>query len=236
MKYINLIFKNEKFKKYQNIIIPVAAFVFGLLILIFVTVPQVTKYLDEQKNLAQIKKDKNFYIQKANLLKQISTDTYKDNLNSALLALPSDQDIPGAINQILANLEANKLILQGMTFSNKGTPTGDVNNYQISIQVQGNIESLKNFVNSLTSAGRILTLSHLEFSSLGNTKIVQSSMEMATYFQPLPEKIGGIDQPISLLSSDEQKFISKIRNNQSVSSFAIPDVAPGAAGKSDPFN
>lgn len=226
--------KNEAFLKYQPIIVPSFSVILCLILFFTFTLPQIFKIQSNQKQIGELQNKNDFYSEKLLALGKIEPQSYKENLSAALIALPDDRDIPGIIGLITQSVNASGLALEGITFAAPSAPTPNINNYQIRIQVSGGIEELKSFTEKIKQLPRVMKLSYVEIStSFGGN--VESSLELTTYFQPLPSKIGSIDDPLSQLSESDIQSLQRLKNYQTplTQSTAEPS---GPLGKPDPFN
>ncbi len=228
--------KNEFFIKYKTAIIPIFSILISLLLIFLITVPQTIKYLEDLKKLSELKNQTDFFQNKAKTLSSISKSLYQTNLETTLIALPPDQDIPGTMFYISNILSKNGLTLQSMTFSNKPNISSNVSDYQIRIEVIGELTKIKNLVTDLKNSPRILKLNRIELISGSNAAEIHADMDLTTFFQPLPKTIGAVDQPVTALSDQEEQDLQKL-NTYKDQGLVLPNTPEGSGGsKPDPFH
>lgn len=234
---INILLKSKVYIKYQPVILPAAAGIICLLLLLFVVIPQFAVIQTNQKNLKQIQEKIKFYKQKTASLKNIEPGLYKDNISAALLALPDDRDIPGIIGQIQAQLIQNGLLLDGITFTNPSLIGTDVNNYLVKIEITGNLEQVKAFISQMQESSRLVRLSQIQLNSFGlKEDKIQANMEFTTFFQPLPQTVTNLDQQVPDLSDNDIRILSKLKESIAKNPYGETIQSPsGLTGKSDPF-
>lgn len=236
---LSTILKNEYYIKYQPVILPAVTGIICLILLLFVVIPQFTKIQTNQKNLKQIQEKIKFYNQKAATLKNIEPKAYEDNLTATLLALPDDRDIPGIIGQIQTLLLQTDLLLDGVIFTNPSVAGSGVNNYQVKIEVTGELENIKSFISKMQESSRLVRLSQIELSSFGLTATkVKASMEFTTFFQSLPQTVINLDKEVPELSNNDKQLLAKLKgsitNTPSGGTIQSPPISV-IVGKTDPF-
>lgn len=229
-----LFFKSDIYLKYQIFIWPVLSILICLILLLNMILPHIQKIQDNKKTLSEVKEKNRLLLNKAQTLEKINPDTYKENLQAALLALPEGQDIPGILGQILNLISVNSLGLEGINFSPSSAANG-ISNYQIKIQVSGHKDNVQAFIQNLKENPRILKLSSIDLNGLSQTNSFQSNMELTTYYQQFPPDIGNIEAQISLLSEEDKQYLSDLKSLLKASTQTQTLIPSTPTGKSDPF-
>lgn len=227
--------QNPVFAKYQFIIFPAFSIAISLFLLIFIIFGQISNSLKQQTEIADLQKKVESLTQKNSELEKIDDSSYQEYLDTALVALPEEKDIAGAIGQVLFILQSNSLNLDNLTFSNV-SPEGNLQTFQIRLEIQGAPEDIENLIGNLKNIPRIVQLSDIEISSSRNSKRSQSSVTLKTYFQQHPTKIGSIEEPLVKPSSQDLQLLSSIREKIGQTPLSNSQDATGPKGKQDPFN
>lgn len=225
------------YKKYSLIVIPVVCSLFGLLIIVLITVPQVFKIVDKNKELGLIKQKQTEYQAKTAALDKIDLDFYKNGLNNLTQALPSDKDIPSAINSILELLSISGLQLTNFSLGPTLAGPGGSESFSVNLEVNGSLEQIKNLINAQNSSDRLLKIVGLSLTNSASTNL-QGSIDILVYYAPLDvnPKIAA-DQKITPLSDEETQLLNQIEQNLNLSG-ANPgvEIQDAPTGKDDPFN
>ncbi|MBI2021696.1 type 4a pilus biogenesis protein PilO [Candidatus Daviesbacteria bacterium] len=228
-------FKNIVPEKYRIFILPVGSVLVCLILLIFVVIPQFIRYLTVNKTLEETKQKQTILSDKLNSLQQIDQNVYKENIDVALAALPDNQDVTGAVGQLLFLVSNNRLKLNALSFSNVTANTGKIQSFQIKMEIAGNTDTVKNFISQLAKIPRILKLDKIEVIGLRKSNDVQASMSMLAYFEELPKSIGEVEQPLPAFDEKDVNLLTKIKSAQRSTPITTVTVASGPKGKKDPF-
>lgn len=228
---------NPIIAKYQPFVIPTLSAIISILILVLVSIPQLFQLLNSFTTLSEISNKDSQLKSKINQLETINQNLYKDNLNTALIALPAEKDIPGAVDQVLIILSNTGLHLDGMAFSNGGDGGVKTQNFAIKLDINGSKDQLTAFIDKVKIAPRVLKINSIELGSFSqSTGKVQASLNILTFFEPLPSNVSTDNPTVPLLSQEDLKLISDIKANLGT----VPILQPSEqsnikSGKADPF-
>lgn len=230
------VIKNPVVLKYQPFILPVISVVFCLLLLGLVTVPQLLGLIQTFGKLDEIKTQQNSLDSKISQLKKIDQEQYKEALETALIALPPEKDVPGALDQVLIMLSGSGLHLDGVTFDNSTDSTVKTENYAIRLSVSGDINQLRAFIEKTKDAPRIIKINSIE-TSTGPTNVLGATLSVLVFYHPLPTNVNTSSAEIPLVTDSDRKLLEKIQENAStIPTLSQLDMTNIQTGKTDPFN
>lgn len=224
-------------KKYQNLIVPVVAIVIGLVVLGLVIVPQGLKIPETNKQIDEVRKNINALNLKIGQLNGINLNQYKDDLNSSLVALPEEKDIPGAMTLVFNLLKNNGLTLNGISFGSEA-PAATTSLFTIKVDVTGSKDSLTSFINQLKESPRVIKVDTLATSATASDTSMQILIGLNTFFQPIPKTQElAIDKPVELPTQQNKDTLTTIKDYQARNgNLIIEATASGVQlGKPDPF-
>lgn len=235
MDRLKLFLNHPQFIKYQTVILAGFSILICVILIAFSIVPQSLQLLKTSKEISQKDEKNKFIADKISKLESLNLSNYKKDLNSSLLMLPDDKDIPGVIGQVLSTLNASGLALDTFTFSTQGEASSVLSTYSVKVSVVGDSASLKLFLDKIKQSSRLMRVTNIEINNIGILNRAQAVVELTVYYQPLPAAVGNIDQPVTLLTEKEKELLEKIsqfdQNNASLST----ESASVSVGKSDPF-
>ncbi len=237
-QYQVIIRRNPLYAKYSLFIIPAITIIISVLILVLVTIPQTFKLIKNNQLVEELKQQKTAYQSKITTLNKVDTTQYKTDLNNVLTILPNEKEIPSAINSILQVISLSGLTLTNFSIGNSGTPINGVENFIVSIDVTGSANQIKELINFADRSSRLIKITSLSLN-YGSDGVSQTTIDVLVFYAPLDTSIKTDDsQAITLLSSDDQTLLDKIKQNtQSISSSqTTPPILDSPTGKDDPFN
>jgi Tfp pilus assembly protein PilO len=228
---------NPIYQNYSLIIIPLISILGCIVIAALVTIPQVFKILDTNQKIDETRAEQLFYKTKIANLQRIDTKLYRQNLDTALIALPPDKDIPSAIGDILNLLSGSGLQLLGMSFNQTGQPIGSLENFQTRVDVLGDVNQLKKFIELSQDSSRVLKIDGIEITSSATSDQIQATFNMLAFYQAIPVSVSvPLNQQVNLLTEADRQVLEKVevysRNRQVIESTA----SAVEVGKADPFN
>ncbi len=225
---------NPVYDRYEFLILPVFSTVVCLALLILIVIPNIITLLETNKQIQDLNSKNQALTTKLKSLEQADPETIKKNIETTLIALPEDKDIPGAINQLLFLVNTNNLKLSGISFSVGSGTEALSNNYQIKMDVSGGLTNLQNFVNKLKESTRTLKPDSIEINGVKFTD-VQSTIAVKIYFQPLQKSIGDVEKPLPVITQKDLEPLEKIKNSEVMNSQISGGIINAQKGKTDPF-
>lgn len=225
-KVIESLKENPLFLKYRTFLVPIISFLVCIILILFIIIPQIQDYLRSQSEEESLNGRIFQLTQKREVLESIDTDLYKSNLEMAMRVLPSDQDIPGAVGDLLVLLSSNRLRLVGISFSG-----GDFSLYGskalvIKIDTEGDADSMKSFLSNMGDSIRIMRVGRIETSGDSTGGIIVS-FDVAAFYDPIPVVSNSLDAPVALPTKEDLEFIKRIETAQ--------DLGPDDLGSTTPL-
>jgi|SRR3989344_4760312 len=232
---VNQIITSPVYVKYNLIIAPAVILVMSLLIIFLVTVPQFYNLLEIYKTIEQLKQKQSFYDSKASSLEKIPEDNYQNYLETALIALPADKDIPGSISQIVSIVGSSGLKLNNISLGNPAVSEGQLNDFTVRLEVGGDFDQVKGFLENSKQIARLNKLQSISITGSPGKTALLAEIVLQVFYQTLPKNIGSIDEPLPQITDVDLKLLDDIKSKVGV--IKEESVAPeGAKGKFDPFN
>lgn len=227
--------RNPLFLKYQPFILPVISLVFCVILLGLVTVPQTLSLMSAFKTLSELNNQQTELDNKISQLQRINEEEYKTDLETALIALPPEKDVPGAVDQILIILSGSGLHLDGVAFDNSSDATVQTENYAVRLSVTGAMDQLKAFIDKTKNSPRIIKINSIE-TSTGPDQILGATISLLVFYHPLPTNVATDNPTVPLLTDSDISLLEKIKENAStIPTLSQLDATNIPTGKSDPF-
>lgn len=227
-------FNDVKYEKYRLLLVPLLVLITAVLILVLVTVPQIYKLFNTFRTIDELKNKKLFYQEKSTQLQNIRIEDYREDLDTALVGLPVEKDIPGVMGGILVALGGSGMTLNGISFSSSPAESAKVEEYTITIEATGNEESLGNFLERVTLAPRLIKLTSIQVNT-GSNNNLNASINFATFYQMLPTNIGKIDDQIPKISAQDTQILADIEAKQRQFPKTNVPTVQTKTGKLNPF-
>lgn len=224
-----------KYERYRLLLIPFIVLVSAILVSVLVTVPQVFKLIDTFKTINELDQKKLFFQEKASGLEAINVEDYRKDLDTGLVALPVEKDIPGVMGEILFSLGGSGLHLNGITFSNSPLESEKVEEYAITIDASGTKSSLRNFLERVTLAPRLIKLTSINITNMSEDSL-DARVIFATFYQTLPKSIGSIDDQLPEIGKEETQILKDIETKKRLFPKASPGTSGSSKGKLNPFS
>lgn len=229
-------FTEPKFEKYRMLLVPLVVFVLAAVVTILITIPQVINLLNTYKTIEELGQKKIFFQKKASELEGMNIEDFRKDLDTALVALPVDKDIPGVMGEILVALGGSGMELNGITFSNSPPESDKVAEYAITITAAGTETSLLNFFERVALTPRLIRLTSVNVDA-GTKGTLSATLTFATFYQLLPTGIGSIDENIPVINTKDTQLLADIRAKlRQIPKITSQQAASTTAtGKVDPF-
>ena len=231
----NPFFESQFYLKHRHFIVPgivlgIAIFISGL-----VTIPQIFKLFETFKTIEELSQRREFFQTKNATLSAIDVELYRDNLDTALIALPVDKDIPGVTGELLVALSASGMKLTGINFANSNSDSNKVKEFNLKFEVTGPESNLKSFLERVKLSPRIVKMTSIE-ASKAKSGIINASINFVTLYQELPKDIGSVEEKVPEITPADSKVLADIKDKVK----DIPQITtqPGlqpVSGKINPF-
>lgn len=228
----------HKLNRYTDFALPIVAMLFVLVLTPLQLIPSIRTISTLQNDLRSVSERKVILENKEKLLSSQDPTKLKDSVEKINRVIPTTKDISSIFAGVGVLAQKNSVILD-LVQINAGeimTPPSTTNNtIEFQIIIRGNQAQIGSFLKAVPSANRFFRIKSFVLRQSGDTSGTNEligSLVMYAYFQPLPETIGKIDEPISPLSPQEEKIASFI-TEENIPLESLPSL-PG--GKTNPFS
>lgn len=233
--YASPLYTDEKYAKYRLLLVPFIVLISAILISVLVTVPQILNLINTFRTINELNQKKIFYQEKAAGLAVVNVPEVRSDLDTALVALPVDKDIPGVMGEILVTLGRSGMRLNGINFSNSPEESEKVQEYTITIEASGTETSLRNFLENVSLTPRLIKLSAITVDSLTGGNI-NAKISFATFYQTLPKVIGSVDEKLPVIGQNETQILADIEEKKRQFPSQTQESTGSAQGKANPFS
>ena len=229
-------FNSPFFVQHRQLVIPGLVLVVAILISVLVTIPQFLRLFETFKTIAELSEKKAFFAEKITTLKGIDEELYRKNLETALIALPVDKDVPGVTGGLLVALSSSGMSLNGINFAVNSVEGAVVSEYTLKMDISGQESDLRSFLDRIKLIPRIVKLTTLEVSK-GRSETLGVTVSLVTLYQNLPENIGTVDEKVPQLTDADYVTLNEIKRKVD----ALPQTAvsegssSSSTGKQNPF-
>jgi Tfp pilus assembly protein PilO len=228
-------FNTPFIQKNRRLIIPGIVLVLAILIVFLVTGPQFLRLFATFQTIQQLNAKKTFYQNKITELQSLDLPKFRDNLETALIALPVDRDITGVTGELLVALSQSGMSLAGVNFASASLESEKVQEYTLTIDVNGTEDNLRNFLERVKLSPRIIKLNTINVSR-GKNSAINASIGFAAFYQQLPKNIGTVDEDVPKITEADLKTLEDIKTKIRVLPQASVQTASSSGiGKLDPF-
>lgn len=228
----------HKLKHYSDFALPIVALLFVLVLAPVQLIPGIKTILTLQNDLHNISERKIILENKEKFLSSQNQEKLKTSVEKINRLIPTTKDIPSIFAGVGVLAQKNSVNLDSIQI-NAGeitVPFGTTNTaVEFNLVIRGTEGQINSFLKDIPSASRFFRIKSLATRQSGyssDANELTGSLVMYAYFQPLPETIGKIDEPISPLTSQEEIITSAI-NEENVPAESLPSLP---SGKANPFS
>lgn len=221
------------YNKYKDYIVPISTIIVAFLLLILLTIPQISN-LSERQQEVKAEKERLVSLQNnLNILLSLNDSTLNSQVSLVSDALPTSKNFSGVLNSISVSANKSGVFLGDFDFevgdlSNKIIPTKGFPNLQLSLAVKGNVSSIAKFINELYKS---LPLAEVVKIDLGGN---QAQLNTVFYFKPYFEQI--VDGSVKLypLTKNDLDVIRQISSWDNSKTFVEiqPLISPSPSSSS----
>lgn len=189
------------------------------------------KLINDKKTLANL-------TNKLNSLQGLAKAELTDKANLSLDVLPAEKDVPRNLFTIKKLAYNNGLTITNINIAEVGeisTPSAKqqlnkneiLPSLAISVAINGNIEQIKNFIAQLELTSPLMKANNVFMThKMGSS--AETIINLQAFFLPFPQSIGKTEQPLSIITSEEEKVFTKISEFTSFKDEEnIPDLPVG---------
>lgn len=225
----------EIYYKYNIYLIPAVVGIVCAGILVFVVIPQTLDYFKERTKIEELFNKIGMLNSKTEELKSVDEEAMKKDFVVALTVLPTDRDVPQAMNVLQGLINRSNLVLKSTVYS-AGTKNAGKNGFSFTISVVGSLSSIKNFMSELQNSARVFKVESAELNFQGTGSLVEATMPLTVFYEPAPKTLITTDGTVPKISDSDQELITNLSQSihqtetqSTVSATSVP------LGKSDPF-
>lgn len=233
---------------YQGFVVSGMILIFSSVAVIFAVIPGVRVTQDLYENLKRTNKDIEILSGKLRILEGIAEEDIRDNLLMMLSGIPGEKSIPTIIStvEVLGNQTGVSII--DMSLVNPGSlATGAATRQSAAekkfgasaipfmLTVSGTYDQIRAFVSKVNTVKRIFDVTSFELN-IGSNGQTQARVSLTAFYQPLPEKVGSVQTPVTILTPNQEKILAKVALYPDISHLSIQTLTPSVSGgKRDPF-
>jgi len=188
-----------------------------LVLLIAVSIIGLSKAFYEigslKEGLSEASKSENILKSKLDVLSTNETNVATD-ANHAVLFLPGENPALLVLYQLRSNIVKSELFPSKLKVGPEVKDTGGFMTVSISFDIEGPLQKVLDFVNSIKSIAPNVWIEKTELDFTGD--ILRASIDTKSYWSPFPAKIPALVEPITALDASEKEIISN------VSGFSLP--------------
>ena len=214
------------------VIKPLAIFVLVCGLLLFTILFGVGKIVGIRNKVSESRKMEVALSNKIQTLRTVDTKI-ADNLTYIDVALPSRASALYAMNQIKVRAIESGVVVSNLRSGNSVSGESSIDANLISFDVDGNILSVYNFLESFAVSLPIMNVTKARINLVGD--VAKANISLNVYSSALPKKIPSVTTSVNGLTPDEESLLSEI-SKYDLPSFIEPKATEGISVKEDPFN
>lgn len=218
------------YQKYRMIIFPVVVALSCLILIIFVMIPQLSKFLKNSKEEANFKAKSDFLDTKVEALESLDEKDLQKKLKGVVISYPQEKDFVTLISLLQKITSENGFSMTSLSFGGGGTAKDS--SYGILIEVTGPKSIFARLLSSIEASPRLMRIDRIEISSGKVGDVISANLAIAALFAPLPGNLGSIDSPLPQISTGEEELMAKLAGSQEI---PLTTVDLSSTGKSNPF-
>lgn len=189
----------------------------------------------ERKKLAQLS-------QKVASLEGLDLNELTTKSDTLLKILPAEKDVPNFMATLKVLSQQTNVTLKTLKMDPGGISTDSAQPKKeekglpfitISLIVRGDSEEIKEFAQKVENVIPLMRITTLSLSNKEDN-FTEASIVLNAYFLPLPQNIGQLEQPISLITQEEEStYQSLFGLTSAATESGFPEVS---SGRENPFS
>lgn len=235
----------KKFTPYISYILPIAGVAVAIGLTFFVTIPRFNSISDLQRERTQVEARWEKLQKKSAMLEELLA--YKGSLADSFkllgTALPSEDEVPLFMTQVQQIATDSGVGMSSLKYAGgkkaetgkkAAVETADLGRVRLQAVLEAPYAFLQGFISNLEKASRVINVDSVKFSAQSKEMtIVSATLDLISYYTPIPEEKVIVDAPITLdLGAPE--FIGLLNKVKALRVYEVT-VTPGGIGKPDPF-
>jgi len=198
------------YNMYREYIVPSIIMVFCLLLFFFFLLPQFNEYLAMQKEADATRVRIDGIKKNITFLQNLDVGQTDSDFQTVSVALPSEKDFVGVLEAVSKSSTNSQVSVGDFSFlvgdlSTKSAQLSDRPTLSLSLNVNGSIDSIKEFIKQLSLASPIAEVSTLSINQ------GSAAMNVAFYYKVIPKQLSvEYDAPLPSPSSTQRKLIDSL--------------------------
>ena len=221
--------------RYKFYLFPALSAVVGILLIALVIAPQALIFFSNRSALESHLERIDFLGQKIEKLNSLNESDLKKKTEIMLTVLPENKDYSNTLGLIQSIVGNSGFVITnfqiGSAFTNSATGSFGFN---IKIEVAGQRESFKSFLEGIENSNQILKVSSIEINEQKAQNRMESIVSIDVFYANLPKTIGAINATLPEITEKDQQLINKYQKLGN-SLTPVSTVAASLKGKLDPF-
>lgn len=181
--------------------------------------------------LSEASKDENILTTKEGLLREVQTSVLSQ-ADLTVSAVPPKNPVLAVISQLKNLSLAAGITLSNLKAGSGSKEQGGLSTVEISFDAEGTFGAVLSFIRTISSFSPLTTVEKVSLTQTAGA--ARATISLRSFWAPFPEKIPSITEPISDLSNEEKKTLSKIQSLTPAPYTVVSPAGPGQRG--DPFS
>ncbi|HUS59766.1 MAG TPA: hypothetical protein VMX76_00050 [Nevskiaceae bacterium] len=233
---------SEQSKNYKSLLWPGIIFLVVAIIGLAFLKPKITGIFQLRKQIAKDKNTLAQLTQKINALEGLDEKELEIKIEKVLKALPSEKNIAGLLYTLKILSQETEVGLKDIqvspgelstrsaqpeTKSESGLPL-----LSFSLIVEGESEKARNFFDRIETIMPLMKIRGIGMAQ-SDEGVVEANLELATFFLLLPKELGVIENPLALITLQEEKAYQELTRFKAAEKVEEWLLIP--SGKENPF-
>lgn len=213
----------------KNLLSSILPLVIAIVLFIVVGNFGIARILELQSQIRQANIDKNTLTQKLSTLQSLGSDLPTTS-EVSLVALPDKSPALAVLSQIKNLAAQNVISISNIKTGSTISQSSDISTTNLSFDVAGPVPAILSFLNGIHKISPLAVVNSVKISE--TALVATASVNVSSFWSPLPTKIPAVNEPINTLTADEQTILT------SISALVPPqfsNLSPSQAGRANPF-
>jgi Tfp pilus assembly protein PilO len=233
----------SKFKEYTDFALPVFALLLVIILIPFQIIPTVQKIITLRGDITELSAKRIRMEEKLSLLSTQNLDNLKNLLSRTNRAVPSTKDIPSIFASVSQLVDRSSVALESIQINAGEISSGSaqitifgVSRVEFQANISGELSQVRSFLNQIERTNRLFKIKSVNLKRGSGMNLTSgdtsATFVLYAFYQPLPQTFGRVDEPITTLTSEEEKIASSFPPTEEIPTYSAP-VQQG--GKTNPF-
>ncbi len=218
-----MVFVPKAIRPYQGIGISMIILAVCIAGVVFGVVPALAKIQEMSAAAKTLREDTNTLNQKLTVLNALDEETLRNQLITVMSAVPADRSYPTVFETVEGLSAQTGASIRSMSISgssaiatssaNKATADEKklgTHTVHFNVALEGTIDTLTQFISLAPKVRRLLRLRTFSISFPDDDRPVNITLEMDSFYEPLPSSIGSAKATLPQLSEAEMAVIDKL--------------------------